>query len=118
MSDYYLRATDEAAMNAALNAAAVIDSEGNPFPGMDLSVIGVIEKPTGQIDADGYPVTQPLPGFHVNLRTTVELLDSQVEELPTIDPPQNPVRVWFDHAPQMGVVETVPQAADEELQEP
>jgi hypothetical protein len=53
----------------------------------------------------------------VNLRTTVELLDSQVEELPTIDPPQNPVRVWFDHAPQMGVVETVPEVVDEEMQE-
>jgi hypothetical protein len=106
MSDYYLRATDEAAMNAALNAAAVIDSEGNPFPGMELSVIGRIVKDE-----------EAIPGWHVNLRTTVKLLDSQVEELPTIDPPQNPVRVWFDHAPQMGVVETVPEVVDEEMQE-
>jgi hypothetical protein len=101
MSDYYLRATDEAAMNAALNAAAVIDSEGNPFPGMELSIIGRIVKDE-----------EALPGWHVNLRTTVELLDSQVEELPTIDPPQNPVRVWFDHAPQMGVVFTEPEVLD------
>jgi hypothetical protein len=87
MSDYYLRATDEAAMNAALVASAVIDGDGNPFPGMELSVIGVIAK-------DG----QAIPGWHVNLRSRVELLDSQVAELPVIDPPQNPVRVWFDHA--------------------
>ena len=87
MSDYYLRATDEAAMNAALNAAAVIDSDGNPFPGMELSVIGVIAE-------DG----QAIPGWHVNLRSRVELLDSQVAELPVIDKPRNPVRVWFDHA--------------------
>jgi hypothetical protein len=102
MSDYYLRATDEAAMNAALLAAAVINSEGNPYPGMELSVIGKIVKDE-----------QALPGWHVNLRTTVELLDSQVAELPVIDPPHNPVRVWFDHAPQMGVVETVPDAVED-----
>jgi hypothetical protein len=88
MSDYYLRATDEAAMNAALNAAAVIDSEGNPFPGMDISVIGVIVKDE-----------QALPGWHANLRTTVDLLDSQIEELPVIDPPKHPVRLWFDTPP-------------------
>jgi hypothetical protein len=101
MSDYYLRATDEAAMNAALNAAAVIDSEGNPFPGMEVSIIGGIVK-------DG----QALPGWHANLRTTVELLDSQIDELPVIDPPKHPVRVWFDDVPTMGVIETTPIVED------
>ena len=99
MSDYYLRATDEAAMNAALLAAAVINSEGNPYPGMELSVIGKIVKDE-----------QELPGFHVNLRTTVDLLDSQIAELPAIDKPNNPVRMWFDSVPHpMGIVETIPE---------
>lgn len=118
MSDYYLRATDEAAMDAALLAAAVTNSEGNLYPGMELSVIGRIDKPTGQVDAEGYPIMQPLPGYHANLRTTVDLLDAQLAELPTIDPPNNPVRVWFDSVPHpMGIVETVPEPAEEEMPE-
>jgi hypothetical protein len=85
MIDYYLRATDEAAMNAALSAAAVVDGEGNPFSGIELSVIGEITK-------DGKRV----PGWHVNMRAAGGLLGSQLAELPIIDPPQNPVRMWFD----------------------
>ena len=98
MSDYYLRATDEAAMNAALLAAAVTHREGNPYPGMELSVIGKISKPTGHVDADGFPVYGELPGWHVNLRVRGELLESQVAELPVIPVPAAPVRMWFDHA--------------------
>jgi hypothetical protein len=101
MSDYYLRATDEAAMNAALNAAAVIDSEGNPFPGMELSVIGRIVKDE-----------QALPGWHANLRVREELLPSQLAELPLIESPRHPVRVWFDDMPTMGVIETTPIVDD------
>ena len=107
MSDYYLRATDEAAMNAALLAAAVTNSEGNLYPGMELSVIGTIVRDE-----------VALPGYHANLRTTVDLLDAQLAELPTIDPPNNPVRVWFDSVPgPMGIVETVPEPAEEEAQD-
>lgn len=32
-----------------------------------VDVIGVIYKPTGEVDADGLPETAPIPGFHVNL---------------------------------------------------
>lgn len=85
MTDFYLRTDTEAAMNAALIAAAVTDTEGNPYPGMELSVIGKIAKDE-----------QELPGWHVNLRVTGELLDSQVAELPAIAKPSHPVRVWFD----------------------
>ena len=85
MSDHYLRASDEATMNDALRAAEVINEDGSPFPGMELSVIGEITK-------DGKRV----PGWHVNLRAAGGLLDSQISKLPIIDPPQNPVRMWFD----------------------
>lgn len=118
MSDYYLRTNTEAEMRAALEAAAVIDSEGNPYPGMELSVIGKIAKPTGQVDAEGFPVYGELPGWHVNLRVTGELLDSQVAELPAIAKPNNPVRMWFDSVPHpMGIVETVPVEVEEEMPE-
>lgn len=107
MSDYYLRTDTEAEMRAALEAAAVIDSEGNPYPGMELSVIGKIVKDE-----------QELPGWHVNLRVTGELLDSQVAELPAIAKPNNPVRMWFDSVPHsMGIVETVPVDVEEEMPE-
>lgn len=97
MSDYFLRATNEAEMNADLLAAAIIDSEGIVYPGFDLSVIGVINK-------DG----EEIPGWHANLRASVELMDSQIAELPIIQPPEHPVRVWFDTVRSIGIVETVP----------
>lgn len=102
MSDYFLRATNEAEMNADLLAAAIIDSEGIVYPGFDLSVIGVINK-------DG----EEIPGWHANLRASVELMDSQIAELPIIQPPEHPVRVWFDSVPHpMGIVETVPTPSE------
>lgn len=87
MIDYYLRATDETAMNVALQAAGITDSEGNAHPGMDLSIIGTIVR--NEV---------ALAGWHANLRTTVDMLDEQIAKLPIIDQPNNPVRVWFDHA--------------------
>lgn len=87
MIDYYLRASDETAMHAALVAAGVTDANGSPMPGMDLSVIGTIVM--DQV---------PLHGYHANLRTAVELGVDQLAVLPVIDKPTNPVRVWFDRA--------------------
>lgn len=85
MIDYYLRAPDEATMISSLRAADIVNEEGSTGPGIDLSIIGTISK-------DG----MELPGFHANLRTAVALSGAQSSELPLIDRPDNPVRVWFD----------------------
>lgn len=87
MSDYYLRAESEAAMNASLLAAGLVDHDGNAMPGIDISVIGIVRK-------DGIAI----PGWHVNIRSATGLLESQVSELPVIPVPAAPVRMWFDHA--------------------
>lgn len=88
MIDLYLRADDEAAMNAALVAAGLTDAEGNPAEGVAVDVIGPIVRFEGDT-----PVT--LPGWHVNVRT-VSLSDAQTAALAGISmlAPANPFRVF------------------------
>jgi hypothetical protein len=107
MRDYLLRATDEAALWAALLAAAVIAEQPDvtgtqvkvPLGGAALDVIGVIYQPTGVTltDQDGlpYPEMAPVPGFHANLRTEGPLSEAQLALLPLVTPlPATPDRVW------------------------
>jgi hypothetical protein len=107
MTDYLLRAPDEAALWAALLAAGVVaeqpDVSGTlvklPMAGAALDVVGLIYQPTGVMltDADGmpYPEMAPVPGFHANLRTEGPLPDEQLALLPLVTPPPaTPYRVW------------------------
>lgn len=86
--DLYLRADDEAAMNAALVAAGVIDGEGQPADGVAVDVIGPIVR-----FIDGEPET--LPGWHVNVRAW-GIGDDQIAALAgvSIPAPANPFRVF------------------------
>jgi hypothetical protein len=82
--DMYLKFTDEAAANA------VLYTEGTPkFANID--TIGVISKPTGEVDADGNPVMAALDGWHVNVRIAGE--DHVPLEQYALTP-AIPVRVW------------------------
>jgi hypothetical protein len=107
MNDYLLRATDEAALWAALLAAGVVAEQSDvtgtlvklPTGGAALDVIGLIYQPTGVTlsDQDGlpYPEMAPVPGFHANLRTEAPLADEQLDQLPLVTPsPATPYRVW------------------------
>lgn len=87
MKDHYLRSSSADEMRDALVAAKVADSDGNPVLGIDLAMIGTIIRDGAQ-----------LPGFHANLRSSVELQDWQLSALPLIERPANPVCVWFDPA--------------------
>ena len=83
MTDLYLRAADEAEMNAVLIAAGLAyDDEGvlTPAFGVSLDVIGPIPE------RDGY---------HVNVRS-YDLTEAQLAELQPviIVPPEQPYRVW------------------------
>lgn len=104
--DLYLKAADEATMNAALLAAGLMveqtetDEEGNvtvtgayPAQGVSLDVIGPIVRVVGY-DDDGEPIVQEYPEWHVNLRA--DLNDEQIEAVApfTITPPETPFRVW------------------------
>ena len=106
---YYLKATSEEALYAALENAGFykkvyseFDEEGNPVGDFellrvgqfDLDVIGPIFKRTGVMlqGEDGeYPEMQELDGYHANIRG---ITPEQAALLPTIDAPANPVRMW------------------------
>lgn len=109
--DLYLKAPDEATMNAALIAAGLAynetapvqtgeDEDGEPImgeatvlvpaPGVSIDTIGPITRVTGY-DENGDPITVEYPEWHVNVRCPheVEGLDAFV-----IVPPEQPFRVW------------------------
>ena len=90
--DLYLRAADEATMNAALIDAGLLTDEC-PAQGVSLDVIGPIVRVVGY-DDDGEPIVQEYPEWHVNLRA--DLNDEQITTLApfTITPPETPYRVW------------------------
>lgn len=104
--NYYLKATSEADLFAALESAglykkqyAEFDEDGNGVGDFewqrvgqyDLDVIGVIFKPTGETDAEDNAVMEALDGYHANIRG---ITAEQAALLPTIEKPNSPVRVW------------------------
>ena len=106
MITHYLKAVDEAALYAALEAAGIVvanysefDEEGNPVgepvygtkSGYDLDIIGLIYQP--QEDPEAEPV--PEDGYFANVRSwDYDLTPEQIALLPTIPAPANPVRMW------------------------
>lgn len=98
MIDLYLKADNEIDMTAALKAAGFIaDEESGALYHLEaaLDVIGTIYEPTGEtmtLEGETIPVTGPVPGYHVNVRTTSETLAAALESFRTY--PETPVRVW------------------------
>lgn len=115
MTDLYLKAADEAAMNAVLLAAGLIveqtlqvqtgeDEGGNPVvedvtalvpaPGVSIDVIGTITRQTGT-DENGEPVVTTYPEHHVNIRAAYisEEADALLDPVKIV-PPETPFRVW------------------------
>jgi hypothetical protein len=93
--DLYLKAIDEAAMNAVLISAGVAyETEDGLYPanGVSLDVIGPIVKWDYSVDP---PVETDYPEWHVNIRS-YSLTEDQITELEpvTITPPELPYRVW------------------------
>lgn len=108
--NYYLKATSEADLFAALEGAGLykkqyseFDEDGNGVGDFewqrvgqyDLDIIGAIWKPTGETDAEGNAVMEALDGYHANIRG---ITPEQAELLPTIEKPASPVRVWAGDA--------------------
>jgi hypothetical protein len=116
--NYYLKANSETALWEALEAAGLavkdydpedalnvrpddldLETEWQPtgafgwrFTGQALDIIGVIYKPTGTMltDEEGfeYPEMAAIDGYHANLIAEAGL------DLPTIEAPATPYRVW------------------------
>jgi len=83
MTDYFLRFENEEQALPLLELFENVD------------MIGTIYEPTGEtkIDKEGteYPEVLPIPGFHVNIRTS-KSVESLADFLISVN---NPVRVWF-----------------------
>ncbi len=98
MIDLYLKAGSKSAMTLALKTAGFIqdpDSGALYHPDAALDVIGTIYQPTGEtmtIEGEAIPVTGPVPGYHVNARTTSDELATALDAQRTY--PVTPVRVW------------------------
>jgi hypothetical protein len=90
----YLKATDEASLYAALEAAGIVTLQDDayiPASGVFLDIIGTISLPTGEVDAEGNTLSAPIFGYYANIYTPIT--DEQLALLPVIEPPANPVRV-------------------------
>lgn len=98
MIDLYLKADSEPELTSALMAAGFIaDEESGALyhPDAALDVIGTIYQPTGEttlVDGQEVPVTAPVSGYHVNVRTTSDELATALDAQRTY--PVTPVRVW------------------------
>ena len=98
MIDLYLKADSEPELTSALMAAGFsVDEESGALyhPAAALDVIGTIYAPTGEtmtIEGEEIPVTEPVPGYHVNVRTTSDELATALDAQRTY--PVTPVRVW------------------------
>lgn len=120
MNDYYLKTTDEAALFEALLAAGLANEVPDqsdplnqrpmdaaedwqptgakikqPIHGLNLDIIGVIHRPTGNTIQQGeftVPEMVALDGYHANIRA--DLTDAQAALLPLIPKPNSPSRVW------------------------
>lgn len=93
--DLYLKAADEAEMNAALiDAGLAYEEDGQLVPALfvSLDVIGPIVKWDYSVDP---PVEIDYPEWHVNVRS-YDLTEAQMEQLQPviIVPPEQPFRVW------------------------
>jgi hypothetical protein len=119
MIPHYIKASNEAALWNALEAAGLATKQYDPedpaniapegaedfvptgkfdwvkTDGYDLDIVGIIYKPTGETDADGNPVMEKIDGYHANIRKwDGDFTEEQLAALPLIVPPNKPVRIW------------------------
>ncbi|MFM5247333.1 hypothetical protein [Aeromonas caviae] len=98
MIDLYLKAGSKSAMTLALKTAGFTQEPETGalyHPAAALDVIGTIYQPTGEttlVDGQEVPVTAPVSGYHVNVRTTSDELATALDAQRTY--PVTPVRVW------------------------
>ena len=103
MIDLYLSFPDEAAARAVLyrtEGAVETDPENNieaaegyEMPNFaNIDTVGVIYKPTGEMDAEGNPIMAALDGWHVNVRLFEGEDASALYAFARA--PSKPLRIW------------------------
>lgn len=96
MTDYFLRAVDEPALQTALQAAGLYSAETGYVEASlthGLDIVGVIVHP-GTYDENGNQLTAPIvrEGFHANLRLLSGDLPESLSSL--VIHPVTPSVVW------------------------
>lgn len=93
MIDLFLRASDQAVMDAALSAAGlIVDGEAAPLVCLDR--IGPFDRITGE-DQEGEPIFERYTAYHANVRLLADIGDVAALADILIVPPHRPVRVWL-----------------------
>lgn len=101
MSDLFLKFANEAQAISVLytqHAEATAEdgtvvTEAYTTPNfVNIDTVGVILKPTGELDAEGNPVMETLEGWHVNVRVAAGEDAASLEAYAVV--PKNPVRIW------------------------
>lgn len=91
MKRYNLSSADEESLAQSLIDANIL-IDGFPAEGVTLDIIGVIHKPSGKKDKEGFDIYKSIEGYHANL--IADLTEEQESMLPIIDPPKNPYRLF------------------------
>lgn len=101
MSDLFLKFADEAQATSVLytqhpevtTEESTVVTEAYTTPNfVNIDTVGVISKPTGELDAEGNPVMETLESWHVNIRLAAGEDASTLETYKVV--PTNPIRVW------------------------
>lgn len=111
--DYYIKATDKVAFEKIMvdtgllvvapeekleNGEVASPEQLVPAENIAISVIGVIQKPTGaKVEVEGVLLDEyaPVPGYHANLRGALSAEQEAALADCLIPQPANPSRVWF-----------------------
>jgi hypothetical protein len=91
MTDYLYKFPDEATAQTAL-ADYYDNGWQTGGPGYALDPVGILASETDELDEEGYPMSAPLDGWHVNLRVLDDRPDPAPEYTVT---PTTQRRVWL-----------------------
>lgn len=101
MTDFYLKfASEEEARSvlytvtpAVLNEEGEVVTEETVKPNFaNIDILGVLYEPSGSLDEDGYPILQPMQGWHVNVRVIDGEDATGLQQYAVV--PSVPRRVW------------------------
>jgi hypothetical protein len=93
MIDLYLRASDQAEMDAALSAAGLI-IDGEVAPSVCIDRIGPFDRTAGY-DENDRPIFEHYADYHANVRLLADIGDDAALADILIARPHRPVRIWL-----------------------
>ena len=99
--DFYLKFSNDDEAKSVLYTVipAVLDEDGEVVSEetvkpnfMNIDTLGVLYEPSGSLDEDGYPILQPMQGWHVNVLVIDGEDATGLQQYAVV--PSVPRRVW------------------------